>query len=215
VATYFEASAVALGRFNPAIFQPEWFRANEVLPEAEIEAAESGTAGKTFVTNDVTSVSFNSLRVDVQQERWSITTTRPDWKKDIGVIAGSIFRLLLHTPIHTVGFNYNIHRQLVGGESAAKRALGRWVPVEPLAKAVGTPIHIGGAVRSDWNGYRVTFILDSSVRLKGGVYVGQNYERKDVHGAGEFGKLLETDWPKVMARSEELIAKVLEGEEAS
>jgi hypothetical protein len=215
VASYFEASIVALGRFNPAIFQPDWFLANELLPEAEVEAAVTGTAGKTFVTNDVTSVQFNSLRLDVQQERWSITTTRLDWKKDLGPIAASIFKLLHHTPIHTAGFNHSVHRELVGGEPSARRALRKWVPVEPLAEIVGQPVHIGGAVRSDWEQYRVTFILDSSVKLRGGVFVGQNYERKEVDGAGAFRKLLDSDWIKVIKRADDLIATVLGDEVAN
>ena len=213
MAGYLDLSVVAVGRFNPAIFQPGWFRTNEILPSSEVDAAEN-SGQRVLVTNDVTSIVFDSVRIDVQKERWSLGTTRQDWKKDLGPIAASIFKLLPHTPITTVGFNYAMHRFVVGGKEAADRILRKWVPVEDLASVVGKRVHIGGTVRCEWEEYLVTFILDSSVRLIDGIYIGQNFEQK-VDGAKEFNERLESDWLKVVGKAEQLIATVCSGEEFS
>ena len=211
MAGYFELSVVALGRFNPAIFQPSWFRTNDILPAAEVDAAEAG-GQRVLVTNDVTAIMFESVRVDVQKERWSLSTSRQDWRKDIGPIASSIFALLPHTPVTTLGFNYSMHRYLVGGEPALSRLLHKWVPIEDLADVVGKRVHLGGTVRCDWDDYRVTFTLDSSVRLTHGIYFGQNYERK-VESATMLTEYLQQDWPKILSRAKDLIEAISEGEE--
>jgi hypothetical protein len=211
VSGYFDASVVVLGRFNPAIFQPQWFRDHDLIPASEIDSAENNP-NRLLVTNDVTALQFESIRLDVQQARWSINTSRQDWKRDLGPIAASIFELLPHTPISLLGFNYSIHRYVVGGKPAALRLLNRWAPVEPLASAVGKRVHIGATVRCDWDAYRVTFTLDSSVRLADGIYVGQNFERK-VDGGKALSECLHTDWSKIVKRAEDLIKTIAADEE--
>jgi hypothetical protein len=199
MAGYFDASVVALGSFNPAIFQPAWFKDHDILPANEIEAATTKGAPRLVVSNDVTSISFDALRLEVLQDRWQIITSRLDWKNDLGPIVGSIFRLLNHTPVHTVGLNFAIHRDVLGDPLAV---VEQWVPVRRLAEAVGTPVALGATVRSTWESYRVSLSVEPSQRLRG-VFVAQNYEQK-VTGAKQLCDLLDADWLRVLRRAEEI-----------
>src|SRR5690606_38321827 len=99
VAGYLGMNNVVLGRFNPAIFQPKWFSQHDLLAEAEVQAAESeeGESGGLVVTHRATVVNFESLQLDVQPDRWILSTSRVDWINDLGLIAASVFRLLPHT----------------------------------------------------------------------------------------------------------------------
>lgn len=195
---YRYVNIVLIGTFNPAIFQPEWFRTHDLLPEAEVNAATS-VREKMYVANDAAMIDFGSVKLEVITDRWAITTDRPDWFTDIGSLVTSIFDLLSHTPVKVFGANFIEHWPK--DRASADDVVKRWLPLEPLAKIIGTPVRLGGSVHSEWEGYRTTLWLEPSTQLKGGIFATQNYELTLKHGVPELLTVLRRDWEKLLLRA--------------
>jgi hypothetical protein len=212
LAAYRHMNIVLVGTFNPAIFQPEWFRANELLPDSEVDYATStklppGSQQRLFVSGDGTVVAFESVRLDVIADRWTLSTERPDWFADLGGLATSIFELLKHTPVSTFGVNLAEHWPKERATGAAIEE--RWLPLAPLARVIGERVRLGATVHATWGDYRVTLALEPSVRLQDGVYVFQNYEWSLRKGANEFAAVLGRDWTKLLSRTKEVTEAIL------
>lgn len=207
MASYRSTNIVLIGTFNPAIFQPEWFRTHELLPDAEIEAATSPGPGKLLVSSDAAMIRFASVALDVFSERWSLSTERPDWAGDLGPLTSSVFELLRHTPIRTIGINVVEHWPKERG--ASTDVVKKWLPLDDLARTVGTPLRVGGIVRADWTGYQASLVLEPSVTLKEGTYISQNFEKPIKKGVDELIQLLRADWTNVLARATTVVDAIL------
>ena len=140
---YRHTSVVVIGSFNPAIFQPEWFRSNDLLPASEIDFTTvefphgSGVQRRpqrVLVANDAAIVEFESLQLQVVQNRWMLVTERADWQGDLGKIAHDVFALLPHTPVRIVGFNVVVH---AAPKRPASEVLGRLLPLDELGSIAG------------------------------------------------------------------------------
>jgi hypothetical protein len=208
MAGYRHASIVLLGSFNPAIFQPEWFRANDILPASEIDVVLEGK-NRLILTNDATIVRFESLVLEVLQNRWSLATDRLDWRNDLGPITGSIFERLVHTPIGVVGMNVVEHKLV--NNANLQETLGRWLPLNQLADLVGTEHHVGGTVRAKWEEFNVSLMLEPSMKIPQAVYISQNYEYQLKKGTGALSQFLKNKWNNVLSRADELIKVIVEG----
>src|ERR1019366_9517037 len=66
------ASIVLIGKFNPAIFQPAWLGACNLLRKEEVEDAVIG-----MVNPQVTSFSAHWLTIQVLAERFTASTADP------------------------------------------------------------------------------------------------------------------------------------------
>jgi len=208
VKTYEQTNIVAIGAFNPAIFHPDWFRANAILPSAEVDAATQ--ADSLLITRDFTQIRFESLVVKVTQERWEIATERLDWRRDLGPIVSSVFKVLGHSPVNIVGFNVILHR----GVDSVEGVMRRWAPLADLASVVGEegaeePPRIGASVRAKWDGYRALVGLEPSAKLSGGVFLSQNFEKNLKGGAKELVEVAQNDWEKILERSKTVAVKLL------
>ena len=222
--TYEQNTIVAVGAFNPAIFHPDWFRRNEILPSAEVEAAlnhpplvatrEFTHSSGLLVTRDFTQVRFESLLLQVTQDRWELATERPDWKKDLGPIVSSVFHALGHTPVYLVGFNLIVHR----GVHSVDEVMRQWAPVGALAEVVGDenpvePPRVGATVRGTWDGFSVQVGIEPSIKLEGsGVFLSQNFEKKLDGGAKELVEVTQRDWDRILKRAGSVVMRLL-GEE--
>jgi hypothetical protein len=96
-----ERAVVVLGKFNPAIFHPSWFKANDLMRESEIEGADL-----KVVTNDLTIFKCGWLTVNVEQQRLQYLTTFESAFKSLMDISSSTFKILHHTPVQTFGINH-------------------------------------------------------------------------------------------------------------
>ena len=97
------STIVALGRFNPLIFQPEWLRRHNVIGEIEAEAAVNG--GIEVIHSDLSIINLNAKKLVVDQNRFMITVLEEPFvvAKDF---AANCFNLLPHTPVRAVGINW-------------------------------------------------------------------------------------------------------------
>lgn len=105
-------SIVAIGRFNPLIFQPEWLRANGVIGKG---AAEQLAAGIEVIHPEITNLNIDSLRISIDQARFSATTLE-DPSVRVFDFCVSCFSLLPHTPISAVGINLQTKFRLSSDE---------------------------------------------------------------------------------------------------
>ncbi len=203
---YHHASVVALGSFNPAIFQPDWFRHNDLLPASEIDFATAEMprsvdarrrTQRVFVANDAAHVEFESLQLEVLQDRWILATERPDWQGDLGKIAHDIFAQLPHTPVRIIGFNIVIHAR---PKRPADDVLGELLPLGALGEIAGTDAGAAATVKAAWEGWRVTLTLDRSAKLNDALFLAQNFER-DIGHVEELLPVLVDGWRMVLARA--------------
>ena len=93
-------SVVAVGSFNPAIFHPAWFAANDLIRKDE---ADESTV--QLVHNQATIFSTSWFVLKVDQNRFHLETADPSKAFPLRDLALGTFELLEHTPLRAVGFN--------------------------------------------------------------------------------------------------------------
>lgn len=97
------ASTVLVGRFNPLIFSPEWLQTHNVIGPQE--AAQAREDGIEVMAPNITSIALGSMKLIVEEGRFTlIVSDEPLVRaKDFAV---GCFRLLSHTPVTAMGFNF-------------------------------------------------------------------------------------------------------------
>jgi hypothetical protein len=91
---------VVLGDFNPSIFQPMWFSANELLPEEEAREAEISVIHKA-----IASFSVGKLQIQVDESRLGLTTVESSQGPILRDLAIGTLSILEHTPLKAIGIN--------------------------------------------------------------------------------------------------------------
>ena len=120
-----DVSLVILGKFNPAIFTPDWFGWRGFLSERVARAAALKIAQPR-----ITAFQAEWLNLEVVQERFSISTTQLPYVR-LSDLASRIFREeLFHTPLNAVGINRQVHF-LVRDFRERDRIVRTLAPVEP------------------------------------------------------------------------------------
>lgn len=98
------STIVLVGSFNPAIFQPEWFSKQELLPEGEVDSAEI-----KVITPQISQFETERFVVQVTTDRFAgvaKASTNPAPLKDL--VMGT-FSVLEHTPVTAMGLNNHMH----------------------------------------------------------------------------------------------------------
>jgi len=104
-------SIVALGSFNPAIFQPLWFSGNNLIRKEEAEGAEI-----KVIHNDVTIFSAEWFSLQVTGDRYSVDTGDPTKYQPLRDLVLGTFKILEHTPVRAFGFNRYQHIRMASEE---------------------------------------------------------------------------------------------------
>lgn len=102
------ATVVAIGQFNPAIFQPQWFARNNLLSPDEMDRADV----KMIIQEATVFASGDWLRVEVTQNRFVVASTDPARRHEVRDLAIGTFQVLEHTPLQKLGLNQNQHLKL-------------------------------------------------------------------------------------------------------
>jgi hypothetical protein len=165
------ASIVVLGSLNPAIFQPQWFAANNLLRPEEADAADI-----KIVSNDVTVFSSEWLSAQVLGDRLTFETADPVKYHPLRDLAANTFSLLEHTPIKAFGFNrFQEHRM---SSEEAWHAFGhRYAPKEPWKDILVKPgmrTVVMEGTRGDSEAERVQLKLEPSRTVQWGVRIHLN-----------------------------------------
>ncbi len=98
------SSIVLVGSFNPAIFQPQWFARQELLPQKEIDAAEI-----KVIVPQISQFETERFVVQVTTDRFIVSSkpnANPAPLRDL--VQGAFF-ILEHTPVKAMGLNHQMH----------------------------------------------------------------------------------------------------------
>lgn len=91
---------VALGSFNPAIFQPYWFAGNNLIPSEEAAASKV-----EIVHRNATIFSTEWFSLQVTEVNFTLESYDPTKLLPLRDLALNTFRILEHTPLTAVGLN--------------------------------------------------------------------------------------------------------------
>lgn len=117
---------VAVGNFNPSIFQPMWFASEDLIRKQEAEAANI-----EVIREEGTVFSLEWVHIQVTHNRLTIRLLQNGFEEALKDLSLSIFKLLPHTPATFLGLNYEYTYSLASTD--AWHALGdKLVPKEDI-----------------------------------------------------------------------------------
>lgn len=99
-----KAAIVAVGSFNPLIFQPQWLAANGLIGDHEAAAAAEGR-GVEIIHREAVVLEFQRMKLQVVPDRFSLEITEPPLVSAKDFVE-KCFGLLSHTPIVQAGVNF-------------------------------------------------------------------------------------------------------------
>ena len=210
-------SIVVVGGFDPRRFQPQWFRAQGLLGEAEAERAMSEVKvihdqitewsdGRWFDLQVTTGRLFVSAKVE----------SRAESLRDL--VLGTL-QILEHTVTTALGLNRSMHFDVGGedhwhrvGDALAPKTL--WSP--HLVKRPGLrTLQIEESSRSDGLPGKAIVTVQPSLTYKHGVYFDINNE---IHAREEptqfFADVIRKNWQRLLndarATAEDVLEKALQ-----
>lgn len=202
---------VLVGAFNPQIFQPAWFAAENLIREEEAQSANVG-----LVHRQVTSFSLDWMHLQVTDEQFSATTIQNAFYEPLRDLVLGVFRLLRHTPVRMMGLNRDCHFRM---ESEEKwHTFGhRLTPKEPWIGTLEQPgmrsLTMEGVRPDNLKGY-IRVRVEPSARVYPGVFININdhYQVMDmeaVRGCDEIIDILDHEWKASLDRSERMVSTLL------
>jgi len=125
------ANVVFLGDFNPRIFRADWFAAQGLLTEEEVQAAET-----QILHPDLSKFSADWLRVQVERHKFIAETSDHPSIRVADFVVRTFGEFLSHTPVGRVGINRIVHfvvpdleaKDRIGERLAPQDAWGEWGP---------------------------------------------------------------------------------------
>lgn len=165
------ASIVALGDFNPAIFQPLWLSANNLIREEEAKEAKL-----RIIRNDIAVFSTEWFSLQVIDQRYTVETEDPTKFFPLRDLAYGTFNILEHTPIRAFGFNRYQHFEMASEEEW--HLFGHYYvpkePWQPVLEEPGTQTLAVRGKRKDSSASYMEFKMEPSDRVPCGVCLRLN-----------------------------------------
>ena len=192
------ASIVALGRFNPTIFQPIWFSTNGLIRKEEADEAEIQVIHK-----DISVISTKCFSLQVMTDRFTISTTDASMFYPLRDLVRSVFVILEHTPVKAFGFNHFIQVDMTSEENW--HAFGNhYAPKQSWMQIVENPgmrsLTIEGKRQGAQEG-RIQIKIEPSSKIPHGVSIHSNehYDIPDekilTEAMSFFYDKLQNEWP--------------------
>jgi hypothetical protein len=205
-------TVVFLGDFNPKIFQPAWFAAEDLIRKREAEEATL-----EIIHPEVVSFTLEWLKLQVTRERFFVSTTQEPYHEVLRDLILGTFGLLRHTPIQKMGINRDMHFRMPSedawhafGHRLAPKALWQGILDTPGMRSLS----MEGRRPDAYKGY-IRVQVEPSVRIHPGVYIKINdhYEVEDLRsvvGCEEILTLFERSWTESLQRSARMIYALME-----
>jgi hypothetical protein len=192
-------SIVLLGRFNPAIFQPQWFAKYGLIPSLEADNAEI-----QIVHPNATVFSTSWLGLEVTPNRFAAGSHDPTMAHSVRDLVLSTFALLEHTPLAAMGLNRHLH--FPGNPEWLAQFQARYIPGSEWASVLKDPVWKSTVALGTVEGRssaRLQIKLQPSNQVAFGVYLDFNehfvIDNEEVNRSQEekfqaFASILETQW---------------------
>jgi hypothetical protein len=172
-------SVVVLGKFNPAIFHPQWFARFNLLGPTETEES------KIEITHrDISIFTAGWAKVQVTQDQAILESSDPTKKHEIRDLALGTFHILEHTPLTAFGINTTRHYRTESENTW--HAIGDYFAPKDPWKALfdGQKLRTGLNAMSIWgdrkdcSASRIQIQIGPSERVKAGVCIkiNQHYD---------------------------------------
>ena len=203
-------SIVALGSFNPRIFQPAWLVQHGLVPEGEAEAARF-----EMFDRELMQLGLPWAEMLVRPDRLQIQSleelTDPGQIRDLAI---GIMTLLPHTPVSRLGINVWGHYRVASME--VWHEIGhRLTPKDLWSEVLDHPgmlkVEIQGT-RSDDREGAINVIVQPSGEVTPGVFINVNDDvlfeeaRATAHGAQ---KALAEMWEPAQTRADAVMNRVM------
>ncbi len=203
-----------LGRFNPSIFQPEWFRHKGLLAEslarsAEPRVQEMGSLKIQFISPQVASFSTSSFTLQVTQNQFMAFSQNSDWISELRDLVVATFTELSSTPVYAFGINYECHFDIKSKTDEILRELGNEPGFLPSAQL--TAISYKSPRDNGFVGVKV----ERSNLVNGGLFMQINNHFQssvavnDIIGCEEMIELLDSSFDECVESSERLVMRCL------
>ena len=203
-----EHSIVAAGALNPAIFQPAWFAAENLITSAEAKAARV-----QVISSQATSFQVDWFNVQVFPDRLSIATENEAFYRHLFDLVAASFSRLIHTPITALGLNYQCHYRLasaedwqyVSNELSPKHRWSMLLDSPDMRSLTMTSPRAEGPMG------HLQITLEPSVRVEHGIFVGINnhYEiNADEVGCRAMLNTLHAEWDKTFAEYKDVLRRM-------
>lgn len=192
-------SIVILGNFNPSIFQPLWFSANDLMAEAETAEADIG-----IIHRQLAAFSIGGVKVEVDDSRLALTALESQQGLVVRDLAIGTLSILEHTPLTAVGLNCDLVYSIANDEMWHEIG-NRLVPKEDWKEVLDSP-EMGQLVvvgkRKDCHADRISIRVQPRGNRKVLVAVNQHYDvlkaedgERSVQDCHEDAKLaIQEDW---------------------
>lgn len=165
------ASIIALGKFNPAIFQPLWFSYNNLIKEEEKD-----TSKLTAIQDGLTRFSTDWFSLQVTADQYWINTEDPTKYLPLRDLTLGTFQILEHTPISAFGFNRYQHVAM-GTEEELLRFGDHFAPKDSWHLILESPRTNSVIVDGNREGSRADGIqirLETSQTVSPGIFISLN-----------------------------------------
>lgn len=136
------SSIVAVGKFNPAIFSPDWLEKNGLIGAADADDARN--ASSTVISHQASFFETAWFSLQVLEGQYSLTS-KGALTPALRDLAVSIFQLVQHTPVEALGLNFIAHYKLpslalchkIGDTLAPKEIWNSLYPGEDRSAGLG------------------------------------------------------------------------------
>jgi hypothetical protein len=169
------AAIIMIGSFNPAIFQPRWLGAQQLIRSEEAENAKI-----TTIQAELADFSTEWFQLQVLQNRFQLISTDPRNYAPLRDLAAGVFAILPHTPVTVLALAKHFHFQMPSVDSwhAVGHLLAPKRPWEEIMEGPGLRSLLMQGRRKESDGGTLHIKVEPSTKVAHGLYVEVNEEFK-------------------------------------
>lgn len=203
-------SIVLIGTFNPAIFQPAWFAAEQLLKEGEAREVKI-----EVIHSELTVLMLDWFRLQVTSDKFVISTTQEPYYEVVRDFVLGVFSLLPGTPMQRMGINRDFHYRATSekewhglGDRLAPKELWNGVIDSPGLRSL---VMEESRRRDGFPGF-IRVKVEPSSQIQPGVYIQVNdhYEVPEGYGTrNELITILEKCWGHSIERSSDIAQSIV------
>jgi hypothetical protein len=204
------SAIVLLGAFNPAIFQPQWFAKQGLLPQTEVDKANIG-----IIHPQVCQFDTERFALQITDDRFTAATKPSAVDAPLRDLVAGAFYILEHTPIQAMGLNKQMHYAM-HTEEAWHRIGDKLVPKAPWNGVFeGRPgmrnlqiLYAGPEAGKP----SITVVVQPSVLVTHGVYfeVNSHFANSDAESTQALMSILNEKWEEAQTNAERIAGHILD-----